>query len=93
MKIEYNVVLGCPRSGTTFLMSVLKALPNSECVSGRLFLVAIPHIINNNLPADIYKSIAWAFEDSLQNYRDSGIPIRLFGTWFAIYGFKNIRKI
>ena len=74
MKIEYNVILGCPRSGTTFLMSVLNALPNSECVSGILFPVAIPHIINNNLPADIYKSLAWAFEDSLQNYLDSGIP-------------------
>lgn len=25
--VRYNVVLGCPRSGTTFLMNSLKALP------------------------------------------------------------------
>ena len=35
MKVDYDIVLGCPRSGTALLMECLKSLPNSECVTGK----------------------------------------------------------
>lgn len=74
MNIKYNVVVGCPRSGTTYLMSALNALPKCECISGLIFPVAIPHLVNSSLPVEIYESLSWALEDSLHVYLDSGFP-------------------
>lgn len=73
-KVEYCLVLGCPRSGTTFLMTALNALANSECVSGLLVPVSVPHLVNYSLPAYVYNALAFELEASLQNYLDSGIP-------------------
>ena len=55
-------------------MQALNALPNSECVSGILFPVFIPHLVNYPLPPHIYKALTFGFEASIQNYLDSGIP-------------------
>lgn len=52
---SYNVILGCPRSGTTFLVDSLKAMPNSECISGHLLPIVIPHLVNQNLSPEIYQ--------------------------------------
>lgn len=73
-KVEYCLVLGCPRSGTTFLMTALNALAHSECVSGLLVPVSVPHLVNYALPAYVYNALAFELEASLQNYLDSGIP-------------------
>lgn len=74
MTVQYCIVLGCPRSGTTFLMTALKALANSECISGLLIPVSIPHLVNYSLPTYVYNTLAGELESSLQNYLDSGIP-------------------
>lgn len=74
MTVKYCIVLGCPRSGTTFLMTALNALANSECVSGLLVPVSIPHLVNYSLPDYVYNALAFELEASLQNYIDSGIP-------------------
>lgn len=74
MTVRYCIVLGCPRSGTTFLMTALNALANSECVSGLLIPVSIPHLVNYSLPADVYNALTFEVEASLQSYLDSGIP-------------------
>ncbi len=74
MKIQYCIVLGCPRSGTTFLMQALQAVANSECVSGLLVPVSIPHLVNYSLPDYVYNVLAFELDASLQNYLDSGIP-------------------
>jgi len=68
MKFQYCVILGCPRSGTTFLMQVLKALPYSECVSGKLLPISIPHIINHSLAPEIYESLSFGLEFACQDY-------------------------
>jgi hypothetical protein len=78
MKVKYCIVLGCPRSGTTFLMTALRALANSECISGLLIPVSIPHLVNYSLPDYIYNVLAFELEASLQNYLDSGIPSSRF---------------
>ncbi|HAG81043.1 MAG TPA: sulfotransferase family protein, partial [Cyanobacteria bacterium UBA12227] len=94
MAIQYNVILGCPRSGTTFLIQALNALSNSECVSSILLPVTIPHIVNDNLlDTSIYNSISFGFEASLINYLDSGIPgsrFRAFHKW--IIGCMSIQE-
>ena len=79
MTIKYCIVLGCPRSGTTFLMTALNALANSECVSGLLLPVSIPHLVNYSLPPYVYNALAFELEASLQNYLDSGIPYSRMG--------------
>ncbi|MBE9063154.1 sulfotransferase [cf. Phormidesmis sp. LEGE 11477] len=69
--IEYNVIFGCPRSGTTFLFEALNALPRSECSSGHLFPLALAHLVNRNLSPDIYQCIANSFEFSIQDYLEA----------------------
>lgn len=72
MNLEHAVVLGCPRSGTTFLMEVLNCLPDAECMTGTLLPVAIPHVVNQPLPEEIYDALAIGFERSLDAYLHSG---------------------
>lgn len=69
---RHGVVLGCPRSGTTFLMSVLNALPSLECMSGTLLPVTIPHVVNHPLDNEIYDALAVGFERALDDYLHSG---------------------
>lgn len=72
MNTEYVIVLGCPRSGTTYLMSVLNALPHAECMNGTLLPVTIPHVVNQNLRDDVYDALAVGFERALDDYLHSG---------------------
>ncbi len=55
-------------------MTALNALANSECVSGLLIPVSIPHLVNYSLPAYVYNALAFELEASLQNYMNSGMP-------------------
>ena len=71
MKLEYKVVLGCPRSGTTFLMKCLNAFPHSECVIGHLIPVCVPHIINQPLSPEIKEALSVSFEFAIQDYLKS----------------------
>ena len=84
MKVEYNIVLGCPRSGTTFLMKCLDALPDSEVVSGILLPSAIPHIVNHALSPEIYEALSSGFKLSLKGYLDSIREARVpsIARWF-----------
>jgi hypothetical protein len=71
MSISTAVILGSPRSGTTFLMHVLNGLPDSECMVGTLLPVAIPHVVNQDIPRDVYEALAVGFERSLDAYLHS----------------------
>lgn len=70
--MEYCIVLGAPRSGTTYLMSVLNALSDTECLNGTLLPVAIPHVVRQNLADDVYEALAAGFERALDDYLHSG---------------------
>ena len=73
LKYQYDVVLGCPRSGTTFLMEVLNALPDVECVTGTILPVSIPQIVNAaDLSPTLYDALAVGFERALDDYMASG---------------------
>src|SRR5919202_755735 len=93
MTVQYCIVLGCPRSGTTFLMSALQALANSECISGLLVPVSIPHLVNYSLPTYIYNVLAFELEASFQNYLDSGIPYSRFSALYKwLKGYMSCRE-
>ena len=70
--MDYGLVLGAPRSGTTFLMRALDALPDTECVTGNLLPVAIPHLWNRELSEEARETLLGAFEKSLRDYLESG---------------------
>lgn len=74
MNYEYGVVLGSPRSGTTFLMRVLNTVPEAACVSGIIFPAAMSQIVTSpSIPKDIYDALVVEFERSLTRYLDSGL--------------------
>jgi len=52
-------------------MQCLKSLPNSECISGKLLPVSIPHIVNQSLSPEIYQALSFGLESSLQGYLNS----------------------
>jgi hypothetical protein len=69
---EHGIVLGCPRSGTTYLMSVLNTIPGFECLTGTLLPVAVPHVVNQDLAPDVYQALAVGFERAIDAYLHSG---------------------
>jgi hypothetical protein len=71
MAVEHAVVFGAPRSGTTFLMDVLDALPEAECVTGNLFPVGIAHLAAQRLPADTRALLERSFRGAFDDYADS----------------------
>jgi hypothetical protein len=53
-------------------MRVLDALPKAECMNGTLLPVTIPHVVNQELPAEVYEALAVGFERALDEYLHSG---------------------
>jgi hypothetical protein len=66
--VERGIVLGAPRSGTTFLMRALGALPSAECVSGNLLPVGIAHLAAQDLPDDVRDAVERSFRVALSDY-------------------------
>lgn len=107
VKHRYDIVLGCPRSGTTFMMRVLNAIPTIECVTGTILPVSIPHIANAPLPPELYDALAVGFERALDDYMESGrarsraaalqkwvnAPTGLSGLWDAVRGRRSPSRI
>lgn len=70
--VRYGIVLGSPRSGTTYLMSVFNSLPEVEALTGTILPTAIPHVVHRDLPPDVYDALAVGFERALDAYLHSG---------------------
>ncbi|HSN67473.1 MAG TPA: sulfotransferase [Fusibacter sp.] len=71
MDVDYCIILGCPRSGTSFLVDSLKALPYTECLSGISFPVPIIHLVAQALPNDTIACLDYALESSFDVYLDA----------------------
>ena len=72
MTIPTAFVIGCPRSGTTFLMRALGALPTTDCVTGMLLPVAVPHVIGRGVEPEVEAALTVGFERSIDAYLHSG---------------------
>ncbi len=70
-RMDYGVVLGCPRSGTTYLMRLLNTLPQAECLIGTVISTSIPQIARQDLSPELYNALAVSFERSLDSYLHS----------------------
>lgn len=107
LEYQYDVVLGCPRSGTTFLMKVLETLPDLECMTGTLLPVSIPQIAQADLSPELYDALAVAFERALDDYMESGrfnsraaalqkwfnAPTGLSGLFEALQGRRRLNRL
>ena len=71
--MRYGLVFGAPRSGTTFLMRFLDAMPATEAVSGNLLPTVVPHLVNQELSPPVRAALLGAFEKALRDYLESGL--------------------
>lgn len=69
---QYGIVLGCPRSGTTYVSRLLATIPEFESMIGTLLPVAVPHVVNQPISQSVYEALAIGFERSLDEYLHSG---------------------
>jgi hypothetical protein len=86
MTLGRAVVLGAPRSGTTFLMSCLNAVPTAECVSGNLLPVGIAHLAAGEIADPVRAALERSFRGSLRDYLESGAYLSRVGAvrkWWA----------
>lgn len=104
---DHAVVLGSPRSGTTYLMRLLNTLPTCECLIGTLISSSIPQIVRQDISPEIYDSLAVGFERSIDAYLHSGrflsrasalqkwmnAPSGLGGLVKALKGQRSIRRM
>lgn len=79
--MKLGVVLGCPRSGTTFLAEVLQALSHAESVSGRIFPPHVAHIVNAGVSEEVYLALQSAFRWAMDDF--AGFTSDSRGWWFA----------
>jgi Sulfotransferase family len=107
VSVEHAIVLGAPRSGTTFLMGVLDTLAAAECVSGNLMPVGICHLAaqepNDSLGPQLQRSFRGALSDYLQSsaYRSRAAALRKWwligrppsGLWRAARGERSERML
>lgn len=68
--VEYVVILGCPRSGTSFLGDALRSPPNVECFFGFHLPVSIPHLVELPLPPEVHHALSVSFLQSLETYSE-----------------------
>jgi len=92
---ERAVVLGAPRSGTTFLMAVLNALPDAECVSGNLLPVGIAHLAAQDLSDEVREALERSFRVGLTDYLTTSLyharAAALRKWWTASRGAATLR--
>ena len=75
--VMHKIVLGCPRSGTTFLMDCLHAIPHSLCISGHLLPIVIPHLVNHPLSSELYQALLSSFDFSIKDYLEASEKARV----------------
>lgn len=70
---DYGIVIGAPRSGTTFIMDILDTVPTLECVSGIVVPIVIPQLLNFPLPEVAQEALLGCVRKSLDDYLESGL--------------------
>jgi hypothetical protein len=74
LTMPVGVVLGCPRSGTTFLMRVLNTLPNTACLTGIAYPVSLPQVIAaGELTPEVRDALVSTFPAAIDRYLHSGL--------------------
>lgn len=71
MPQDHSIVFGAPRSGTTFLMSVLDTVPEAECVTGNLFPTPLIHLAAQEPPPEIEELLVRSFHGAVRDFVES----------------------
>lgn len=66
---ELTCILGCPRSGTTFLLEALRPAPGLQAVSGLIFPVPVIHLAATASGAD-RRLIELSFRTSMEDFAE-----------------------
>jgi hypothetical protein len=75
--MEYVIIVGCPRSGTTYLTRLLDSLRGTECISGLLLTASEMHVASQDLSEQEYNALAVGFRQKIQNYLNGTYHSRL----------------
>jgi hypothetical protein len=67
---DYAIILGCPRSGTTFLMRALQPLDGAEVVSGLIYPPEMAHLAATSTSAELDHLLDRSLRFSLEFFRD-----------------------
>ena len=95
MPQDHAIVFGASRSGTTFLMSVLDALPEAECITGNLFPTPLIHLAAQAPPPETEELLARSFRGGIRDfigsaaYRSRAAALRKW--WIADRGPAGLR--
>lgn len=83
--MEYVVVFGCPRSGTTYLQKMLAGLRNTEAKIGNFVPVVVPHLVNQHLSAQKYEALCGSVQRAIDVYLagDYNSRFRALEYWWA----------
>lgn len=58
-------------------MDCLNAIPYSLCISGHLFPIAIPHLVNHPLSSELYQALLASFNFSIKDYLEATEKARI----------------
>jgi Sulfotransferase family len=73
-------VIGSPRSGTTFLMRVFQALPQTVCISGVVYPPTLPQLLPH-VTGDTRQHLVSALRQAIQHYLDSPMFLSRTANW------------
>lgn len=66
--MRHCFVFGAPRSGTTYLQSVLGACRSTEAHIGYLVPEATCHIVNQDISTEVYNALAVSVKENIETY-------------------------
>ena len=97
LTMPIGVVLGCPRSGTTFLMRALNALPDTACLTGIAYPVSLPQVIAaGGLSPEVRQALVSTFPVAIDRYLHSGLfnarAPAIQKWWSERSGFDGLRR-
>lgn len=68
-----GVVFGSPRSGTTFLMGALTAVPEAACLTGLVVPIGVLHLLGRGVDDDVRAVLEGDLAHGLRRYAESGL--------------------
>lgn len=82
-RVKLVLVMGCPRSGTTFLLRSLSGLPRSQAFSGFLISDRMCHVLGSEIAVEARQEILYALRSVLWRRFVLGVTSRR-------YHFRNV---
>jgi hypothetical protein len=81
--VRYGVILGCPRSGTTFLVEALEPLRDAEVLSGLVFPPQLAHLRAWSTSPEVVDVVDRSFATAMRDFGEHATRARswVVGQW------------